>query len=82
MKTLTYTILIHPAEKNESGFWVEVPALPGCYTQGETIEESMKNAEEAISGYLESLVIRGEPIPEEQAKEVTSRIEVNFPILA
>jgi predicted RNase H-like HicB family nuclease len=46
-----YTILIHPAE--EGGFWVEVPTLPGCFSQGESIEETMKNVREAIELHIE-----------------------------
>jgi predicted RNase H-like HicB family nuclease len=43
-------VIVHEAE--EGGFWAEVPALPGCVTQGETKEELMKNLHEAIEGYL------------------------------
>ncbi|MBM3294440.1 MAG: type II toxin-antitoxin system HicB family antitoxin [Candidatus Aminicenantes bacterium] len=39
-------VIIHKAE--EGGFWAEVPALPGCATQGETIEELIKNIYEAV----------------------------------
>ncbi len=42
--------IIHEAE--EGGFWAEVPALPGCVTQGETIEELESNLHEAIEGWL------------------------------
>lgn len=42
--------IIHPAE--EGGFWAEVPAIPGCATQGETKEELMRNLHEAIEGCL------------------------------
>jgi predicted RNase H-like HicB family nuclease len=42
-----------------------VPALPGCHTQGETLEETERNVKEAIALYLESLVAHGETIPEE-----------------
>lgn len=64
-KTYTYTILIHPADPGETGYWVEVPALPGCFTQGETIEECLRRAPEAIVGHLESLLELKQPIPEE-----------------
>ena len=64
MKKYQYTIILHP-EPEEGGYSVSVPALPGCLTQGETIEESIANAKEAISLYLESLIADGEPIPEE-----------------
>ena len=41
---MEYTVVFHQAE--EGGYWVEVPALPGCYSQGETLEESMTNGQE------------------------------------
>ena len=44
-------ILIHPAE--EGGFWAEVPALPGCVSEGDTIEETVANVREAAEGWLE-----------------------------
>lgn len=46
-------VIIHEAEAG--GYWAEVPALPGCFTQGETKEELLSNAQEAIELYLESL---------------------------
>jgi predicted RNase H-like HicB family nuclease len=48
-----YTILVHEAE--EGGFWSEVPALSGCYSQGETIDETLRNTKEAIESYLMAL---------------------------
>ncbi len=50
---------------SEGGYVAFVPALPGCHTQGETLEETEKNIKEAIELYLESLVIHKESIPEE-----------------
>ena len=43
-------IVVHEAE--EGGYWAEVPALPGCATQGETFEELLTNLYEAIEGCL------------------------------
>ncbi|WP_138500110.1 type II toxin-antitoxin system HicB family antitoxin [Nostoc sp. PA-18-2419] len=43
--------IIHPAE--EGGYWAEVPALPGCITEGETMEEVMANLKDAIEGWLD-----------------------------
>ncbi len=43
--------VIHPAE--EGGFWAEVPALPGCITEGDTIDEVMNNLKDAIEGWLD-----------------------------
>ncbi len=47
---MDYTVLIHPAE--EGGYWPEVPALPGCLSQGETIEEALANTKEAIESHI------------------------------
>jgi predicted RNase H-like HicB family nuclease len=43
-------IVVHEAE--EGGYWAEVPAIPGCATQGETFEELLENLYEAIEGCL------------------------------
>ena len=43
--------VIHSAE--EGGYWAEVPALPGCITEGETIDEVMANLKDAIEGWLD-----------------------------
>lgn len=47
-------IVIHYAE--EGGYWAEVPAIPGCATQGETFEELIQNLNEAVEGCLLSYV--------------------------
>lgn len=49
---MKYTIIIHKDEQ-EGGFWGECSELPGCYSQGESIEELMKNIREAVELYLE-----------------------------
>jgi predicted RNase H-like HicB family nuclease len=43
-------VVIHEAE--EGGYWAEVPALPGCFSQGDTLEETTSNVKEAIEAYL------------------------------
>lgn len=43
-------VVVHEAE--EGGYWAEVPALPGCATQGETFEELLSNLYEAVEGCL------------------------------
>jgi len=43
-------VVVHDAE--EGGFWAEVPAIPGCATQGDTMEELLRNVHEAIEGCL------------------------------
>ena len=60
---MEYTVILHKAE--EGGYWVEVPALPGCYSQGETIEETIDNIKEAIELHLEDLKEKNK-IPEDK----------------
>ena len=43
-------VIVHPAE--EGGYWAEVPAIPGCATQGETMDELLANVREAVEGCL------------------------------
>lgn len=43
-------LIVHEAE--EGGYWAEVPALPGCASQGETLEELLANTREAVEGWL------------------------------
>jgi len=64
MKTLNYRIRL--CKEPEGGYTVTVPALPGCVTFGETIEQAIDMAAEAIQLYLESLAAHGENIPIER----------------
>jgi predicted RNase H-like HicB family nuclease len=48
--TMKLQVIIHEAE--EGGYWAEVPAIPGCATQGENIEDLLKNLYEAVEGCL------------------------------
>jgi len=50
---MDYTVVIHAVE--EGGYWVEVPALPGCFSQGETVEEALANARDAIESHVAAL---------------------------
>jgi len=53
--------------QEEGGFTVEVPDLPGCISEGDTIKEAEQNIQEAIDLYLETLEERGIPAPERQS---------------
>lgn len=50
---MDYMVIIHKAE--EGGFWAEFPALAGCFTQGETVEEILENSREAAESHLAAL---------------------------
>ena len=66
---MVFKIVVHP--EPAGGFWGEVPSLPGCYSQGESLEELQANLREAISGYLEVLRDEGRsPDPEVQVLEL------------
>lgn len=65
MSEYQYTIILHP-DTEEGGYTVTVPALPGCVTQGETLEEAIAMAKDAIRLHIEGLIAEGEPVPEEQ----------------
>ena len=62
-KVLSYRILLR--KEPEGGYTVTVPTLPGCITFGETIDEALVMAREAIELYLESLRAHGDDIPSE-----------------
>ena len=62
----TYRIQLQP--EPEGGFTVFVPSLPGCITYGETVEEALTMAREAIEGYIELLEEQGSPIPDDSQK--------------
>jgi len=46
------------------GYVVEVPSLPGCYSQGETEEEALANIRDAIALHIEDMIDAGEPVPD------------------
>ena len=57
-------VVVHEAE--EGGFWAEVPAIPGCATQGENMEELLRNLHEAIEGCLSVEI--AEPQPDDKTR--------------
>ena len=71
----TYTIMLDP-DFEEGGYTVTVPALPGCITQGETVEECITRAQEAIAGYIADLLLDGEQIPIETVRPQAITITV------
>lgn len=56
-----YEVVLQP--EDAGGFSVSVPDLPGCHTQGETVEEALAMAKDAIEGYLETMEELGHPLP-------------------
>ena len=75
MENIHYTVQIHPAA--EGGYWAEVPALPGCFTQGDSLEEVTAKVREAMECHLSSLLRDGVPFPIEKR----ARKGFIFPVL-
>jgi len=67
MNEYQFTIIIERQPEGE--YLVSVPSLPGCYTEGRTLEEAQKMASDAIHAYCTSLSKHGEPIPREDINE-------------
>ena len=61
-------VLVHPAE--EGGFWAEVPALPGCVSEGDTFDDVLANIREAAEGWIEVATELASGDPEVQVVEV------------
>lgn len=54
-------VILIPDE--DGGYVVEVPSLPGCYSQGDTIDEALANIREAIELHIEDMIAAGEEVP-------------------
>lgn len=67
MKVMKYTVVYEP--QPEGGYTVHIPALPGCVTEGDTLDEARGMAIDAIRGYCESLLMDGKPLPADTAEE-------------
>jgi predicted RNase H-like HicB family nuclease len=70
---MEYTVILHPAE--EGGYWAEVPVLQGCLSQGETVEDTLRNIKEAIESHLIALKAEGRQPPKDRTM-VFSHVEL------
>jgi len=61
---MIFTLLVAKAPNNQ-GYWAMVPALPGCFSAGDTFEEAQQNVKEAIALHLRGMVEDGEDIPDD-----------------
>jgi len=76
MTALRYTVLIYP---DEGAYSVVVPALPGCVTWGNTLDEAVASAREAIEGHVAALRDTGQDVPEEAEIPLVTTLEVDAP---
>ena len=71
---MRYPVIVKP-DREDGGFVAECPAIPGCVSQGETVEEAMANIRDAIEGCLAVLRDNGQPLPE-PADALLTTVEV------
>ena len=71
---MQYPIVVKP-DTEDGGFVVECPAIPGCVSEGDTMEEAMSNIRDAIAGCLAILREKGEPLPQ-PADAILATVEV------
>jgi predicted RNase H-like HicB family nuclease len=76
---MTYSVVIHEAE--EGGFWAEVPALGACYSQGDTVEDTLEDLRGAIESHIHALLEDGQAIPRDEGLRVET-VTVNVPTAA
>ena len=76
-KIHSYTVIFQPAE--EGGFMASIPELPGCLSQGETLEEARLNIRDAIQGYLSVLKEDGDELPREFRAPIIEKISTPDP---
>lgn len=75
-KVLRYNAVFEPCE--EGGFTVSIPKLPGLVTEGDTFEEALVNAKDAVTGYLQVLTEAKEAIPETDDKVINTYVDINW----
>jgi len=71
-----FTVIIDRQPEGE--YMVSVPALPGCYTEGRTLEEAREMATDAIRAYCASLLKHGEPIPEALEEQFIGQLSITL----
>jgi len=74
---MKFAVLLTP-DAEDGGYTAECPAIPGCVSEGDTVEEALVNIREAIEGCLESLSAHGEPLPHDEGL-IVATVEANAP---
>lgn len=76
---MRYSVVLQHGAKH--GFAVQVPELPGCNSAGETVEEALANARDAIEVHLLGFLDEGEPMPEETEPVLFGHVDVDLDAL-
>ncbi len=78
---MRYTVVLVPDER-DGGYVAYVPAIPGCVTQGDTLDDAIAMAQDAAEGMLAVMAEHGEDLPTEPDGAVVARVNVAIPVLA
>jgi antitoxin HicB len=74
---MKFTVVLTP-DQEDGGYAAECPAIPGCISEGDTVEEALANMKEAVEGCLESLAAHQQPLPPDGTVIVAS-VEAELP---
>lgn len=74
---MKFTVIL-TLDPDDGGFTAECPGIPGCISEGDTVEESLANIKEAIEGCLESIAAHGQPLPGEHAV-IVATVDADVP---
>jgi predicted RNase H-like HicB family nuclease len=78
VKFYSFAVVVEK-EREDEGYLAYSPTLPGCFSNGKTIEEARRNIREAIQQHLESLLARGQPIPQDDRVVHVEELTVGIP---
>jgi predicted RNase H-like HicB family nuclease len=77
---MKFTVILTP-DTEDGGYVAECPTIPGCISEGDTVEEALANIKEAIQGCLESMAAHQQELPDEQPTIVaTVEVDLPFPV--
>ena len=77
---MRFTVLLTP-DAEDGGYVVECPAIPGCISEGDTVEEALANIKGAIEGCLESLAAHQEPLPQDGVV-IVATVDADVPMVS
>lgn len=75
---MKFTVILTP-DAEDVGYVAECPAIPGCISEGDTVELALANIKEAIEGCLESLAAHQQEMPEEQPT-IVATVDIEVPV--
>ncbi len=78
MRFLSFAIIIEK-EPDDPGYYAYSPTLPGCFSNGATIEETRRNMREAIGLHIAGLMERGEPVPQNESVVHVEELTLGIP---